>query len=178
MNKYIIHNDQSIKGFFGEYRWLSNFYPANCMYDGTKFFAVENAYQFAKLEIPKPNTEEAFKHYRTGLEVALMSAGEAKKWGSPESFEKQGLKLRPDWKKVNIDIMKALVWDKFYRSTKLRRLLLKTGKRYLEETNMWHDNFWGVCMCRKCHVITAKEESFQGENHLGLIEMKVREFWQ
>ena len=30
----IIHDEQQIKGFFGEYRWLTNFAPAQVVLDG------------------------------------------------------------------------------------------------------------------------------------------------
>ena len=44
----------------------------------------------------------------------------------------------------------------------LRNLLLTTGDRYLEETNWWKDDYWGVV-------------NGQGLNKLGLILMKIRD---
>lgn len=38
----------NIKGFFCQYRWLSNFWPCKVEYDGHKFKSVEQAYQYAK----------------------------------------------------------------------------------------------------------------------------------
>ena len=43
-----------------------------------------------------------------------------------------------------------------------RSLLLKTGNSHLEETNYWHDTFWGVY-------------NGKGENHLGRLLMIVRD---
>ena len=45
---YVIHDDNYIKGFFGEYRWLSNFEPCKVFYEGFEYSSSENAYQAAK----------------------------------------------------------------------------------------------------------------------------------
>ena len=66
--------------------------------------------------------------------------------------------------------MKGIVFDKFYRTYNIRNLLLETKDKYLEETNHWHDNFYGTCICKKCNN--------QGQNNLGKILMKIREFWK
>jgi predicted NAD-dependent protein-ADP-ribosyltransferase YbiA (DUF1768 family) len=47
----------------------------------------------------------------------------------------------------------------------LRGLLLATGDAHLEEGNWWGDYFWGVCKGK-------------GENNLGKILMKVRDFYR
>ena len=61
--------------------------------------------------------------------------------------------------------MSSIVFEKFYRNKELRKKLLETGDRYLEETNWWGDDFWGVC-------------NGEGRNELGKILMKVRDFWK
>ena len=43
-----------------------------------------------------------------------------------------------------------------------RNMLLDTGDAYLEETNYWHDTFWGVY-------------NGEGRNHLGRLLMVVRD---
>ena len=44
-----VHNKNMIAGFFGEYRFLSNYYyPARSFYQGYEFPTSENAYQAAK----------------------------------------------------------------------------------------------------------------------------------
>ena len=52
--------------------------------------------------------------------------------------------------------------QKFTKHKDLKEKLLATGDAYLEETNHWHDTFWGVCKGK-------------GQNHLGKILMEVRE---
>ena len=61
--------------------------------------------------------------------------------------------------------MSSIVFEKFYRNKELRKKLLETGDRYLEETNWWGDDFWGGC-------------NGEGRNELGKILMKVRDFWK
>lgn len=137
------HSDKAIKGFFGGYRWLSNFHPCYIEYSGEAFPSSENAYQFAKCA----NIEER--------SVFLdCTPFEAKKHGSK-------VKLRGDWDHYRLVVMRDILIDKF-RDPYLRDLLLKTGDRYLEETNWWNDTYWGVC-------------KGIGENNLGKILMELRE---
>lgn len=70
-------------------------------------------------------------------------------------------KLRDDWEEVKIQIMYEVVYAKFSQNPELKKLLLETGDRYLEEGNTWKDTFWG----------TVKGE---GKNCLGQILMLVR----
>ena len=45
---YSIHDDKQIKGFFGNYSWLSNFYECSVWFEGGSYPSSENAYQAAK----------------------------------------------------------------------------------------------------------------------------------
>ena len=71
--------------------------------------------------------------------------------------------LKRDWEDTKIDIMYSLLKLKFANSF-LKEKLLATGKRELIEGNFWKDKFWGVY------------EGY-GENHLGKLLMKVRDFY-
>lgn len=115
-----------IEKFQGEYRFLSNFYPAKVILDGIEFPSVENAYQAAK----------NFNKERRLLFVNL-SASQAKREGKKTV-------LRPDWEQVKIPVMTVLVTDKFTRNSDLQELLLGTEAE-LVEGNTWGDRFWGVC---------------------------------
>lgn len=122
-----IHDDNNIKGFFGDYRFLSNFQPCPVFYDSFVYQSSEGAYQASKtLNV---DTRSLFE---------TMSASEAKKQGKK-------VILRPDWEIVKIPIMKNILTDKFTRNIGLGNLLVATGQKYLEETNWWNDTFWGVC---------------------------------
>lgn len=144
---FIVHDENNIKGFFGEYRYLSNFEVCDVYFDGVKYASTEAAYQAAKSL--DPVVRESFQG---------LTPGETKKLG-------RQIKVREDWKDVKYDVMSTIVFDKFYRHLHLRKALLDTGDKYIEETNYWKDIFWGVC-----------EE--KGENNLGKILMAIREFWK
>jgi len=115
-----------VKGFNGEYRFLSNF-VGGVYFEGVWYPSVENAYQSAK------TLDESKRRI-----FRWISASNAKKEG-------RKLEIRSDWEKVKVDIMSSLVFDKFYRDKELRCKLLETGDMYLEESNTWGDKFWGVC---------------------------------
>lgn len=135
---------KEIKGFFGKYRWLSNFWYAPVMYESIIYPTNEHAYQAAKSDNPLVRS----------LVVAIASPFDAKKWG-------YDISLRSDWETQKRGIMKSIVSDKFNRNKHLRVWLLATGDKYLEETNTWGDTYWGVC-------------DGNGSNHLGYILMEVR----
>jgi ribA/ribD-fused uncharacterized protein len=116
-----------IKGFFGPYRWLSNFYPVEIEWEGLVYRSVEHAYQAAKFY------DVDFRQYIQ----SFIKASNAKKAARLRS-------VRPDWQQVKLDIMYELTLRKFQKEP-LRSLLLATENAYLEETNTWNDTFWGVC---------------------------------
>lgn len=133
-----------IDSFSGEYDFLSNFYEAPICYDGISYPTNEHAFQAAK-------TLDFVKR----LEISdLRTPGQAKKQGRLVS-------LRSNWEYIKIHIMKEICWIKFLSHTDLRIKLLKTANDYLIEGNTWGDKFWGVC-------------DREGENHLGLILMELR----
>jgi ribA/ribD-fused uncharacterized protein len=121
------HDEKSICGFFGEYRFLSNFYNCKVIYDELIFNSAENAYQAAK------STD-----FSTRQKFLTISSKEAKNLGKV-------IVIREDWDSVKLTIMTKIVTDKFFRNSNLAQLLLDTGEKYLEERNYWGDTFWGVC---------------------------------
>lgn len=141
---YIVHDENNVKGFFGDYRFLSNFHVADVWYEGILYPSTEHAYQAAKtLDI---NVRKEF--------LLNLTCGKAKDKG-------QVIGLRENWQSIKYDVMFAVVFDKFYRHPELRELLLQTENKYLEETNHWHDTYFGVC-------------DGVGENVLGKILMQIR----
>ena len=135
---------KQILGFNKEYRFLSNFYPAEVEYDGLKYPSTEHAYQAAKTTDP----------------AQRQRIRESQKAGDAKRFGKQ-VKMRSDWEQVKVDVMRDLVRQKFYKHGELKDKLLATEDAYLEETNTWNDTFWGVCKNK-------------GQNLLGKILMEVR----
>ena len=115
----------SILGFNGEHRWLSNFIPVEVEMDWHRFPSVENAYQAAKSD------KGMYPFFQT------CNASEAKQAGKK-------VKVRGDWDEVKEQIMEHLLRQKFQQEP-FRSQLLDTGDCYIEETNWWKDTFWGVC---------------------------------
>jgi ribA/ribD-fused uncharacterized protein len=133
-----------IARFSGDYRFLSNFYPATVVFEGLTYPDVEHAYQSAKtLDISERR-----------IIAALPTPAEAKHAG-------EALKYRDDWLQIKYQVMLTCVRDKFTRHPDLRAKLLATGDAYLEEGNTWHDQIWGVY-------------DGHGTNWLGIILMQVR----
>ena len=133
-----------IPQFTAEYAYLSNFHPCEVQYEGVLYPSSENCYQAAKTL----SIEER-------IPFVSMTASKSKRAG-------RKVTLRPDWNEVKLDVMYAIVLDKFTRNADLKAKLLATGNETLVETNFWNDVYWGICHGK-------------GENHLGKILMKVRD---
>jgi ribA/ribD-fused uncharacterized protein len=136
--------NDSILEFFGEYRFLSNFYPAEFVWEGIVWPTSEHAFQAAKT---------LDKNERLQLSK-ILNPGDVKRAGKK-------LDLREDWPEVKLHTMYEVVYAKFNQNPSLKRMLLATGHAYLEEGNNWGDVIWGVC-------------DGVGQNNLGLILMRVR----
>jgi ribA/ribD-fused uncharacterized protein len=150
-----------IDHFAYEHDFLSNFYSVDIVYEGVGYASTEHAYQASK-------TLDREKRWIFALESnPNLTAAQAKKIG-------RSLKLRDDWEKVKVPIMRELLLQKFSRSA-LGRKLVETGEAYLEEGNWWHDVFWGVCHHRmEGKVCDKPEHEPYGGNHLGYLLMDVR----
>jgi ribA/ribD-fused uncharacterized protein len=138
---------KSIKEFRGEYRWLSNFWMWPVEYGGITYPSSEHAYQATKSDDI---------HVRIHVSD-LGSSGEAKRYGKT-------IRLRYEWDKVRLRVMKEVVLAKFTQNRHLAIKLLATGDAHIEEGNRWKDTYWGV------DISTG-----EGQNMLGKILMSVRE---
>jgi len=143
--------DVLIDGFFGEYRWLSNFIEVDVNFGGVIYPSVEHAYQAAKT-----------------LDLTVRKEFEKCTPGRAKSLGKT-LAIREDWEVVKVAVMKSLVDQKFHDHERFRNLLLSTGSAKLVEGNWWHDNFWGDCWC-KDRPLCVKP----GKNMLGIILEQTR----
>jgi ribA/ribD-fused uncharacterized protein len=145
---YIVHNEKEIKGFFGPYRFLSNFHQCPVYFDGVMYPSTENAFMAAKTV--DPLQREQFRY---------IEPKEAKAIG-------RKINLRPDWEEVKYDVMLAVCFDKFYRNKSIRQKLIDTKEAYLEETNHWGDQIWGA------------NEYGEVKNSLGQILMHIRDVFR
>lgn len=139
-----------ITRFDGENKFLSNFFPAKVVWEGIEFPTSEHAFQADK----SLNAEER----RKMAAIPADKAGRAKRAGGRNGW----ITLRPDWDKIRVDRMLAIVTAKFQQNPELMERLIATGDAELIEGNTWNDTFWGVCRGK-------------GHNFLGKILMIVRD---
>jgi hypothetical protein len=152
--EYAKHSSDKIAGFFGPYRFLSNFWLAEVEWKGITFPSVEVAYQAAKCR-----DIEVMKSF------AEVSSLESKRLG-------KNVEIMPDWDRKKLNIMFYLVMQKFSRHEQLRKQLIDTGNAQLEESNAWKDKFWGVS-----YRINHSDNTWYndgGENILGNFLMNIR----
>lgn len=145
---YAVHADGKICGFFGAFRFLSNFYMLEeggiCL-DEVYYPSVEHAYQAAKWP----------RHLRDQF-LNNIGPGKAKKLGkeAPKFNQRK-------WDKNKLSVMTSLCFQKFCHP-KMKQMLLMTEDAHLEERNSWGDVFWGT------------DVNGVGENNLGKILMMIR----
>jgi hypothetical protein len=119
--------DHAILGFFGEFRFLSNFHSAVLEVDGLTFMNSEAAYMAQKSVDPLVREQFLF-----------LNGSEAKRLG-------RKIEIRSDWDSYRKLAMYKVLCAKFCQNEELANALLATGYKYLEETNTWKDTYWGVC---------------------------------
>lgn len=134
--------------FVGEWRFLSNFYPALIFYRGLPFATSEHLFQALKCR-----NKDEFEAVRTAT-----TPGKAKNLGKVA-------KLVDDWNEIRIPTMAHVQLLKYEQNEELLDRLKATGSCLLEERNSWDDKFWGICT-----------KTGVGENHLGKSLMMVRRF--
>jgi ribA/ribD-fused uncharacterized protein len=152
----VIHQNTelTIDGFVdsprGDFRWLSNFEPCVINFGGYVY----------------PSTEHAYHAMKTFVDEERLALSKAE---TPSKSKTLGQKvtLRPDWEMVKADCMEYCLQQKFARGTELAKKLIATVPADLIETNWWHDNYWGTCICPKCNN--------KGLNTLGKLLMKIRD---
>lgn len=135
--------------FKKEYKFLSNFYPCKIIAWGIEFPTAEHVYVAAKTK------DRVLKKV-----ISMASTpGKAKRFGKE-------LDPRDDWEQIKIQVMRGILRRKF-ADTKLMKSLQLVREEIIEH-NVWHDNFWGACICPEC----AKKEK---KNMLGKLLMEVRD---
>jgi ribA/ribD-fused uncharacterized protein len=122
----VVQDAKNVRGFVGDYRWLSNFYPCRVEYEGLVYRSAEGAYQSAKF----PPAERAV--------YTQLDPDSAKKLAHSKPFDAAAWDARKD------RVMREVAWAKFSQNPELARQLIATGEKYLEETNWWNDPYWGV----------------------------------
>lgn len=138
--------DNVIREFQGEYRFLSNFWYVDVELDGVVYPTLEHAYQAAKTDDPK----------KRDIILHKPTPGSAKR-------EARWFTRTPGWEQIKVDVMLSLLRKKF-SNPKMKERLLATGDKILQEGNDWGDNFWGI-----------EKRTGKGKNMLGKLIMTVRD---
>jgi hypothetical protein len=146
--------ENAIKEFKGEHRFLSNFWKQ----EQSVAFLIGSE----EVELTFPTNEHFYQASKASTFDGLIYVKEAE---TPGQAKRRGRSVshRKDWEEVKEAIMLAGLRVKF-RNPSLRRRLVATWPRQLVEGNWWNDKFWGVCL-----------KTNEGENKLGELLMKVRE---
>ena len=141
--------DTHIYGFFDRHRYLSNFHLHPVDYEGIRYPSNENAYHAAKV---LPGSTQVFFVNRHSF--LLINPPQAKSLGRRVNLRNDWLFELPPRDQRNDDqgILILQIRDKImyelnvikFQDPELRKLLLETGDLYLEETNWWKDDYWGV----------------------------------
>lgn len=117
--------------------------------DGLSHKTVETYYQAGKCIRMKDR-----------VAISQMEPHAAKKFA-------RKVEMRPDWSLGRLTVMRQALEKKFAPGTTWR-IKLDASKGEIVETNNWHDNFWGNCICSRCKAGT-------GQNHLGKMLMEIRD---
>ncbi len=136
----------AIKLFKGDYTFLGNRFPCRFNWRGLAYGSAEAAFQSSKC------TEESERKV-----FASCSADKA---------VQRGKELVPytGWEEDQLDIMESILQAKFGQNPSLMQKLVDTGNCVLLNGNNKHETYWGVDLY-----------SWEGENNLGKLLMKIRE---
>lgn len=140
------------KMFSGDLEFLSNFSAHPVWFETWRYPTGEHAYQAAKTRDP-------------GIRSSFLD-------GPPGGAKRLGrrLELRPDWEQVKLQVMREILASKATMNPEIGRKLVATGSLPLVETNTWHDNIWGDCLCGR------PECARTGQNLLGCSWMALRSY--
>lgn len=161
---------------------LSNYYRLSeqPIYFGKKPYATaEHLFQALKFIYPGASADslrfaELIRNANTPNKariLARLKCGGGYRWRTDlnepiRRFTELGVRLRPDWDDVRLDVMLFVLREKFRQSPRARQALLDTGKAPLVEHSP-RDSFWGDC--------GRGETVGPGQNHLGRLLASVRE---
>ena len=134
----------------GANRDLSNYAESPVYFDDEVYPTVENAFQAAKLL-----DRDARSPFKTCSPAFAIKLG-------------RRVIIRNGWDQSKVAIMRGLLKQKYTKGSEFASILLATGDAYLCDGNDSHDNYWGVCLCKKC-------ENVKHRNILGQLLMQIRE---
>ena len=143
--------------------FLSNMYPAEIEYDGLIYQTAEACFQAQKF---KPEERAAFTNLDSKDDKRDDALGRmAKKLGGKNGIRCLTSFEQAKWNSVRLEVMEGIVRQKFLQHPELKEKLIATGDvTIIEGRNFRPDYYWG-----------KKLSTNEGENHLGIILMKIRD---
>ncbi len=137
-------------GFYPrEFYPLDNFSSFKVEWNGYLYSSLEEAFQAASFLSSDEELVEKIKHSHSAHEAQKIAY---------ENLDKQ----RPDWDKVQLDVMEELLRLKVEQNPYVKKKLLQTGSYMIVEDSP-KDSFWGW------------GENRDGKNNLGKLWMKLRQ---
>jgi len=117
----------TIDSFRGDFRFLSNFWMKDVMFEGMCYPSTEHAFQAAKT-----------RDHAKRVEIRnAKTCRDAKRMG-------RTVLLRDEWELVKDRVMLEVLREKFKDGFE-KDALLATEQAELVEGNTWGDTYWGVC---------------------------------
>lgn len=135
-----------INQFKDRFDFLGNRFSCRFVWQGLEYGSAEAAFQSSKCA----NEAERKVYAKCSVDKAVMKGKAQVPY--------------PGWEEACTDIMESILREKFGQNPALMEKLTDTGNRILVNGNNKQETFWGVDLY-----------SWQGENHLGRILMKIRE---
>ena len=164
------------------YGAFSNFYPCKIIIGNIEYPNSEAYYQSLKFTGKNASDvdlrySEIIRSQNTGNKAAVL-ARQSKpqltyQWGRDlweiiQEYQELGATIRKDWDEVKDNVMRRVVYQKFFQNEKLRSLLLSTGDKLIYEHTS-RDSYWA-----DGHPRDNPNVHGDGKNMLGIILEEVR----
>jgi N-glycosidase YbiA len=128
-----------------DYWFLTSSHDTVFLYEGDEYKTIQHAYQAQKTYM----AVDRYKVQYCSVPVYARINGHQ-------------IKCRADWKIINVNVMKKIMYEKFSQHENLKEQLISTGERDIISISHFYGGFWGV------------SPQGEGENNYGKCLMYIR----